>query len=232
MIEGSITPQRYHPLYHNQANEMRNILPSATLAILAPFLLFSQASAQAPVLTYGNGNVIELAENAANQRIDFFVSNVASSGFDTFELFIMIGDGGQVIGGSDTGPVITDVELGNSDSIFEGGNQAPPNATTQTPLLWFDLIDNVEVTSDGLVGTLVLDSTGFFEGTEIDIRFEGIVVDGNTFDSFFTDTQQENAVPVSAASNGIIRIVAAVPEPASTVVILAVAGIMGVRRRR
>ena len=210
---------------------MCNILKSGTLAVLAVFLFYTQASAQAPLITYGNGNVIDLVENAASQRVDFFISNVASSGFDTFELFLMIGDGGAVIGGSDTGPIITDVELGTAGSIFDGGNQAPPNAASQTPLLWFDLVDNVEVTSDGFGGTLVFDSTGFFAGTTIDLRFEGIVVNGNTFTSFFTDTSVENEVPVTAASNGIIRIVA-IPEPGSMVVVLAVAGIMGVRRRR
>ena len=77
---------------------MRNTLQSATLAILATFLLYSQALGQAPVLTYGNNNTIDLVENQANQRVDFFVSNIAGMGFDTFDLFIQIGDAGRCSG--------------------------------------------------------------------------------------------------------------------------------------
>lgn len=212
---------------------MRNTLQSATLAILATFLLYSQALGQAPVLTYGNNNTIDLVENQANQRVDFYVSNIAGMGFDTFDLFIQIGDGGTLFGGSDTGPVLSNVELGNPGTLFEGGVRAPADSTTQTPLLWADGIDNVEVTMDGILGTLIFDTTGFFAGTSIGIQFEGITIPGNanSFDTFFTDQSVLVPVPVSSASNGIIRVIA-VPEPASAIVILAVAGIVGVRRRR
>lgn len=211
---------------------MRTILKTTTLAVLAALLFCTQASAQAPLLSYGVNNQIELLQNQAGQRVDFFVSNIAGQGFDSFNLIVQIGDGGAVLGGTDTGPMITAVELGNPGSVFPGGNRPTINPSAQTPLLWSDAVDNVEATGDGLLGTLIFDTTGLAVGTTAPIRFDGISVGGNVLNSFFLDLDDgDNPAIVSSASSGFITIVA-VPEPASTVVILAVAGILGVRRRR
>ena len=211
---------------------MRSIL--RITAIVAVTLSLFSVESTAQVLTYGDGNVIDLVEGVSNQRVDFFVNDIAGRGYDTFELFIQIGDGGTIIGGTDTGPsLITPdgVELGNAGTVFEGGTRSTSLGPSQTPLLWADFIDGVVAEEDGIVGTLIFDASGFSAGTTIDIIFEGVVVSGNEFNTNFrgADNIPSNLDP---SSNGIIRVVAAVPEPTSSIAIVALAGIMGLRRRR
>ena len=204
----------------------------SALLLLTFFLFTGETSAQEPTITYGVNNVIELVQDQANQRVDFFISDVANRDFDTFDFLLIIGDGGEIIGGSDTGPILTDVELGEPGTIFDDGNQGTV-AGNQTDLLWGDTIDEFAGQRDGFAGTLVFDSTGVPLGTTLDIMFRGIDIDGEIFNSQFLDTGaiDNEPVPVSFASNGSVTIVA-VPEPASTAVVLAIAGFLSIRRRR
>jgi len=212
---------------------MRSILKTIALAVLAISFSWGELSAQEPTISYGTNNVIELVQDQANQRVDFFISDVAGRGFDAFEVLIMIGDGGAIIGGTDTGPALTDIELGGPGTIFTNGDSSGVNPDNQTGLLWADLIDTFTVSADGFAGTMIFDASGVAPGTTLDILFRGIEINGNIFDTNFLDSSNIGnvPVPVSVASNGSITVVA-VPEPASSVVILAVAGIIGIRRRR
>jgi len=210
---------------------MRHIIQIGTFAALAVALFCSNTFAQQVALGYGVNNEIVLVENMANQRVDIFATGLGGTGFDTFELFVLIGDGGAAAGGTDTGPGLSDVELGNPGTVFDGGTQGTFPSTSQTPLLWADFIDGIDGSSvsDGNVGTLVFDTTGFSAGTSIDIQFEGINVGGTVFNTNFSNASgSEN---VASSSNGIIRIVA-VPEPSSAIFVLAMTGLVGLRRRR
>ncbi len=208
---------------------MRNIFQIGAISALAVVLLFGTASAQVS-LTYGINNEIELLENTANQRVDIFANNVAGSDFDTFEMFVQIGDGGALAGGTDVGPGLSGVDLGESGTIFEGGNRGAGLGDSQTPLLWADFIDGVVATNDGVVGTLIFDTTGFFAGSTLDIQFTGIDIGGTIFDTVFQNADE--TVVVAPSSNGVVRVVSAVPEPSSVIVVLAMTGILGLRRRR
>ena len=188
-------------------------------------------AAQQPELTYGNSNVIDLLPNTANQRVDISATNLVGQNIDSFDLFMQIGDGGAPLGGTDTGPGLTGVDLGDPGTVFEGGQRGTFNAASQTPLLWADLIENQLATFDGVVGTLIFDTTGFGPGTILPIRFEGISVGGEELNTFFS-TNGADIRQVTSASNGTIRIIAAVPEPAGAIIILAFVGVAGLRRRR
>ncbi|QEG23711.1 PEP-CTERM sorting domain-containing protein [Mariniblastus fucicola] len=210
---------------------MRNIMRFMALAALSVSLFSAEAKAQQVNLTFGTDNNINLIENLADQRVDFFINDIAGKNYDVFELWIQIGDGGTVIGGSDTGPRLTGVDLGPG-TIFEGGVRGGGLEASQTDLLWADYIDSAVATDDGLGGTLIFDTTGFLAGTTIDIRFEGIDIGGDIFNTNFRNGIDNVDEIVAPSSNGVIRVISAVPEPASSVVILAVAGLIGVRRRR
>ena len=199
------------------------------IAALAITLFCSNAFAQQIELGYGVNNEIVLVEETANQRVDFLVSNIAGKDYDTFELFILLGDGGAAAGGADTGPRLTAVELGNPGTVFDGGTRGSGLGGSQTDLLWADFIDSVTATADGVVGTMVFDTTGFAAGTTLDIQFENIVLGGQTFNTNFRNADTTEFV--TSASNGIIRIVA-VPEPSSALLMFAVTGLVGLRRRR
>lgn len=206
---------------------MRNLTLAIALAVFAVSISSVDAVAQLPLITYGNNNEIELLENATNQRVDFFVSNISGKSYDTFEMFLIIGDGGSDAGGTDTGPRLTGVELGEAGTSFEGGTRGTfPSG--QFPLLWSDFIDGVPNAVDGLLGTLIFDTTGITAGTSIDIKFADVTVGGVTFDSNFRGDGPGEIVDV--ASNGSIVVV--VPEPSSGVLLIALAGLTGLRRRR
>jgi hypothetical protein len=196
---------------------------------LAMTLFCSNAFAQQIELGYGVDNEIELVAETANQRVDFLVSNIAGKNYDTFELFILLGDGGAIANGSDTGPRLTSVELGNSGTVFDGGTRGSGLGGSQTDLLWADFIDSVTATADGVVGTMVFDTTGIAVGTTLDIQFENIELGPQTFNTNFRNADTTEFV--TSNSNGIIRVVA-VPEPSSALLLFAVTGLAGLRRQR
>lgn len=204
----------------------RKILPALMLA----FLFAVSANAKADVtISYGvveGGTIyIDLLEETANQTVALFGTGLANDGgADGFELDIQIGDGGSALGGSDTSPIVSVIDL-LTGTIWEnaGGSQLD---VVDTPLARQSTVDTTSlVTADGLLAIITFDTTGFGTG-EIDFALTGV---GGAFDTvFFNGATSLTTI----APNGVIRVVSAVPEPGSALVV--VGGLVGMafRRRR
>ena len=167
---------------------------------------------------------IDLQAETANQVVQIFATGiVADGGADAMEFDVQIGDGGSDLGGTDTAPVITSIDLIT-------GTVWAPNSPNQQDVVEFPLarqstVDTTSlVTTDGLIATIEFDTTGFGVG-EIDFLLNGVA------GSFDTTLFQGVNTLTTIAPNGIIR-VTAIPEPASAGVLLI--GLIGVgfRRRR
>jgi hypothetical protein len=168
---------------------------------------------------------IDLVAETANQSVQIFGSGiVADGGADGFELDVQIGDGGGVIGGTDTAPAISSIDL-ISGTIWESSG---PNQTDVevNPLLRQSIVDTSSLVSmDGLLGTIEFDTRGFGTG-EIAFLLTGVA--NGAADTKLT--QGVNSL-TTIAPNGVIRITA-VPEPSSLFVVIAGLIGMGFHRRR
>ncbi|MFT5299799.1 MAG: hypothetical protein ACI87E_001756 [Mariniblastus sp.] len=165
---------------------------------------------------------IDLLADTPDQVVLLFGIGIASDGgADGFELDVQIGDGGDALGGTDAFPTITDINLING-TIWESfsPNQAD---VVVNPLARQSTVDTASlVAADGLIGTLVIDTTGMQSG-EINFLLSGVA------GSFNSNLSQGTNVLTTIAPNGIIRIVA-VPEPTSFVA--GMFGLIGLALRR
>jgi hypothetical protein len=121
-----------------------------------------------------------LRANTPNQRIDLFVSGgQLVAGLD---LYAQVGDGGPertmlgLAAGQD-GPAITHVEL-KQGTIFSNVPDAVTNlgSLPQVASWSVSLADGGSVAADGLLATLIVDTTGFFDGTW-DLRLQNVLPD-------------------------------------------------------
>ena len=199
------------------------LLPLFMLSVFA--LAPTQVSADV-FIDYGvdEGGVIyiDLEAETANQAVHFFATGiVAESGADGLEFNVQVGDGGSFLGGTDTAPTITSIDL-ITGTVWESSSPTQSDPEVH-PLIRQSTVDTASlVSSDGQIGTIVFDTTGFGVG-EIDFRLSGVAGSFNT--TFFQGVNSLSTV----APNAIIR-VTAVPEPASGLLIFA--GLVGVALRR
>ena len=99
------------------------------VSVLA-FLLAGFASSAARAAAVNAGTHV-LAANMPGQQVPILVSGSdAVSGVD---LFVQVGDGGATVGGDDTGPRITQVDL-VSGTIFAGNHTGA--FLDPAPLIW------------------------------------------------------------------------------------------------
>jgi hypothetical protein len=102
-----------------------------------------------------------LAPNMAGQQVPILVSGSdAVSGID---FFVQVGDGGTTVGGDDTGPRITQVDLVGG-TIFAGNNTGV--FLDPAPLIWgaTTTTSSGSVPASGVLATLTIDTTGMFAG--------------------------------------------------------------------
>jgi hypothetical protein len=184
-------------------------------AIVAVFLLAGTASA-APIINVGSH---DLQENTPGQVI--YLQVTGTEDVTSFNLRAQIGDG--------TGP--------NAEPVFEtisfGGGMwgAHANTVTGGPIgsaqqfaqasVAFNT--SVDVPASGLLVSLTIDTTGFFDGDSFDLLLKDTQIGA---DSDFVVIGGGTLAP--EITNGTINVV---PEPAS-MSLLALGGLMALRRRK
>ena len=193
----------------------------AALATTAALCIPAIAGA---ALTINVGNVT-LQPNLAGQVRSF---NVTSTGndpqVDGLEFDIQVGDGGAALGGTDTGPVISSIDLVNG-TIFAGGSQANPSASPLAAQSTVDLNGGL-VTASGLIAKVTFDTTGMNTALTEPLKFDNVA---GSFNTHFVDAN--GAALATTINDGTISIVT--PEPASAALFaIGAAGLLLIRRRR
>jgi hypothetical protein len=133
--------------------KLRDVLVSVCL--LADF---AAAGARAAAV---NAGTHVLAPNTPGQQVPILVSGGdAVSGID---FFVQVGDGGATVGGDDTGPTITHVDLVNG-TIFAGNHTG--GFLDPAPLIWgaTTTTESGSVSANGTLAMLTIDTTGMFAG--------------------------------------------------------------------
>ena len=105
-----------------------------------------------------------LQPNTPNQTIPIYVTGGAQVSGVNFNL--QIGDGGPEAGGT-PGPVFTNLDL-TDNTIFQFDYSDPVDTGSIPQLLtWYVLTQNSgdHVAAEGLLATVTIDTTGFFDGT-------------------------------------------------------------------
>ena len=160
-------------------------------------LCVSRTILAAPVIVVGEH---ELLADTADQLIEIMVSGGDS--VQGLNLRLQVADGGTHpdAGGSMDGPKISNIDL-VSGTIFDG-NHTGQNDLLSLPQVWVQSITtaNGTVAADGMLATVMIDTTGFLDGEVFDL-FVGDTLDGAT---------DFAGIPVDV-TEGLIRIV---PEPA------------------
>jgi hypothetical protein len=113
-----------------------------------------------------NAGMHTLAPNMPGQQVQIQVTGgEAVSGID---LFVQVGDGGTTVGGDDTGPKITNVDL-VTGTIFAANHTDV--FTDPAPLIWgaTTTTNTGTVLANGLLATLTIDTTGIISGGEFDL---------------------------------------------------------------
>ncbi len=199
------------------------------LAILLVGLVAPFAAAEI-VVSVGSNDVLA---NTANQQIDILISSdPGDPDLSGMNLRVTIGDGlgpmlepvfqgaeGSLDGFSVTGSIFDvpgAVESGEgpvngAPSLINGGVTTPTN-----------------VNANGVLISLFVDTTGFFDVGSFDLVFSNVLGDTELLGPIGSATP----LPGVVFENGTINITAAVPEPSGMVVLGALACVGLVRRRR
>jgi hypothetical protein len=189
-------------------------------------LLVAAVEVQAAPLVINVGT-IWLLPDTPGQTVEFTVSGGDRT--TGLNLYIQVGDGGAFLGGTDTAPVITAIELIDG-TIFQGLG-ADQAAQEVHPLVQAHSLD-VSIANapeaEGIFARVTFDTTGLFLGADpIDLRLAGVA---GMFDTqFFSNVDPFG--PISAViTNGTIEII---PEPSVVALLLVGVGAgLFMRRRR
>jgi hypothetical protein len=154
---------------------------------------FATASTQAANITAG---MHTLLPNTPGQQLQILTTG--GEGVSGIDFFVQIGDGGPTVGGDDTGPTITNLDL-VAGTIFAANNSGI--FTDPAPLIWGATTTTTSgtVPADGLVATLTIDTTGLSTG-----QFDLILNPPATGPTAFADSSVTTSL-----TNGWLRIGAA-----------------------
>lgn len=139
-----------------------------------------------------------LAPNMAGQQVQIHVTGgEAVSGID---FFVQVGDGGPDVGGDDTGPKITQLDLATG-TIFAANHTDVFTDPAPARLLWgaATTTNSGTVPANGILATLTIDTTGITTG-----QFDLILNPPSTGPTAFAD-----AGVVTNLTNGSLQIGAA-----------------------
>jgi hypothetical protein len=173
----------------------------------------------APVITVGDHNLLP---DTAGQQIHISVSG--GQAVRGFNLFVMSGDGGELLGGvNGSAPAITDVSI-SIGTIFAPHIQTVTDGEPQFWSAWIDT-DGADVPASGVVAILTIDTSGFEQGT-YPLLLGGFDPSLALLDTTFSDASPGGEL-AAVIFNGTITVV---PEPASLAV-FALGGALLLRRR-
>lgn len=195
---------------------MLSKLHKSLILSVAVLFMGSAVASAAPVITVGNH---ALQPDLTDQTIDIMVHSTEP--IDVLNFLLYIGDGGEVVGGTDFGPVITDIDL-TVDVYSE--NALPQGFVLESPMMWITNIlgeqgETMPVSPEGgILARVTIDTTGLLPGQSWLLGVVGHPVAGDT-----TIDQQ-----VPEAPHGTLSII---PEPASAS-LLGLLGLAMLRRRR
>ncbi len=168
---------------------------------------------------------IDLLAETSNQAVQFSVVGLDTvGGANALEFDIQSGDGGSDFGGTNVSPLITSVDL-ETGSIFTQGTQQNVADFGRAKQVTID--QGPLVTTDGLIATVVFDTTGIAPG-QYEIRLNNVLPGSGPFNTRFLNSGNTLA---TTSRNGFFRI-AAVPEPASAVFAATGLLVVTLRRRR
>ena len=164
-----------------------------------------------PVLRAANVTVGThvLLPNTANQVISIWVSGGEQIAGEDF--FAQIGDGGTFLGGSNTKPAFTNVDIlggtifaANNNGAFGDPNGTPPGSNSAHPLIWVDGTTTVSgtVSAAGRLATLTLNTTGLASGT-FPLLLTGVASSLGPFDTTLRDANGV-AIPLSISNGSLI----------------------------
>jgi hypothetical protein len=179
---------------------------------------------------------VQLLPNTPNQMVMFFASGTEQ--INGFQFRMAVGDGGAVAGGTDTGPVITAVDLVTGTPWQNANPNVGPAQPGLPNLVHFQAVDfnNVNLSNGARIATVTFDTTGITEeflSLRLADTFGGL-------SSFFTRPVAaggDPTLPGLTINNGTIQVgtAAAIPEPGS-LLLLSLAGVAAggwrYRRRR
>ena len=150
-----------------------------------------------------------LLPNTANQDITIWVSGGEQIAGEDF--FAQIGDGGTFLGGSNTKPAFTNVDIlggtifaANNNGAFGDPNGTPPGSNSAHPLIWVDGTTTVSgtVSAAGRLATLTLNTTGLAAGT-FPLLLTGVASSLGPFDTTLRDANGA-AIPLSISNGSLI----------------------------
>jgi len=199
------------------------------LGLSLAIVLCLTAVAQAiPTIVVGNHNLLP---NQAGQSVPLLVSGIGANEVNGITLSVMVNDGGIAYGGT-PGPIITGMDFDSGPTIW-----VPPSVPSghNAPATFFDnqlasanflTVSGFVTVANGLVATLIIDTTGFGPGV-YDLQLLGFALEENVGNTGFIGN-----ITAESITNGTITIV---PEPSSVVLgLFAVAGLgaVAIRKRR
>jgi len=170
----------------NRPRSRRHSRGFSTAATAIALLLV--ASLAAPAASVDVGDHL-LAANTPNQVITIQVTGGEQIAGEDF--FAQIGDGGTFLGGSNTKPNFTNVEIltgtifaANNNGAFGDPNGSPPGSNAGHPLIWVDATTTTSgtVAASGVLAKLTIDTTGLTSGT-FPLRLTGIAPVLGQFDT-------------------------------------------------
>ncbi len=166
----------------------------------------------------------QLLADTVAQEIELFVQATEGEQVQGLNLNVQIADGGPDAGGQETGPLITDIDI-VTGTIFGANFTEVVNPEAQANLNFkqFEIRTTTtgqgRVFANGLLATLTIDTTGFFEGS-FALRLSDTLNGATDF-----------AGVAVTVTDGTIDVGAPIPEPTSWAILLA-GTLIGLTRRR
>jgi hypothetical protein len=187
-----------------------------SLAALIVTCVAAGAASAAPIITVGSH---DLQENSPGQTVQLYVTGLEQ--VTSFNLRAQIGDGM----GANPEPIFQAISFGGGmwDTYANTVMGGPVSGAEQFAQATVAFNTSVSVPADGLLLTLTIDTTGFFDGDSFDLLLKSTQIGA---DSDFVQIGGGTLAP--DITNGTINVV---PEPAS-IGLLAVGGLMALRRRK